>query len=48
MKLHLMLIYIPIIYYEAVYDRLKNLPKENLRGELQRIAGELSQGIFPY
>jgi hypothetical protein len=36
------------VYYEAVYDRLKNLSKEGFRGELQKIANELSQGIFPY
>jgi hypothetical protein len=35
-------------YYDNLYDRLKNVPKENRRNELQKIAEELLNGSFTY
>jgi hypothetical protein len=36
------------VYYETVYDRINNVPKDRIRTELQKIANELSNGTFPY
>lgn len=36
------------VYYETVYRRLENLPKEEIRDELEKISQELLNGTFPY
>lgn len=36
------------VYYESVYRRLENLPKEDIRDELEKISQELLNGTFPY
>ena len=36
------------VYYESVYRRLEDLPKEDIRDELEKISQELLNGTFPY
>ena len=36
------------LYYRTVRARLENVPKEQIRNELNKISQELLTGIFPY